>query len=348
MTLIFLVFFCLCIAGIKVDFFNRDYISRNTTIQINGIFVFLVFLSHFANYLDHEFPMNFIYMNIRSFFGQLVVTTFLFYSGYGVLTSINRKKEAYIKMIPIKVIELIFDFSVAVILFLLVQSFFGRFFDPIEIILSCIGWDSVGNSNWYLFDILLLYMITYISFMVSKDRKISLSLVLIFSLVSMMFLAQYQTGTRWYNTFLCFWLGMVYAQIKPKYEKVLQKDKKKYYLITVSLVIIFLISILLRNEVLFYIIHALVFTLLINHMSMVVHIDNPVLKWLGSHIFSIYILQRIPMIIGDRLAFIDEHMFVYFIFSLVLTGVMAETFDRFVHMISKKVFVPIRMMVNEG
>ena len=80
---------------------------------------------------------------------------------------------------------------------------------------------------------------------------------------------------------------------------------------------------------LFYIIHALVFTLLINHLSMIVHIDNPVLKWLGSHIFSIYILQRIPMIIGDHLEFIDEHMIVYFIFSLVMTGIMAEVFDRF-------------------
>lgn len=162
MTLILLIFFCLCITGVRVDFFNRDYISRDTTIQINGIFVFLVFLSHFAGYLDHEYPLNFIYMNVRGFFGQLVVTTFLFYSGYGVLTSINRKKEAYIRTIPVKVLELIFDFSVAIVLFLIVQSFFGRFFDPIEIILSCVGWISVGNSNWYLFDILLLYMITYV------------------------------------------------------------------------------------------------------------------------------------------------------------------------------------------
>ena len=238
--------------------------------------------------------------------------------------------------------------SIAIVLFLLVQSFFGRFFDPIEIILSCVGWISVGNSNWYLFDILLLYMITYVSFTISKDRKMSLSLVLIFSLISMVLLAQYQNGTRWYNTFLCFWLGMVYAQIKPKYEKMVQKDKKKYYWALAVLVIIFLISILLRNVMLFYIIHALVFTLLINHLSMIVHIDNPVLKWLGSHIFSIYILQRIPMIIGDHLEFIDEHMIVYFIFSLVMTGIMAEVFDRFVHMISKKVFGPIKMMVKEG
>ena len=191
-------------------------------------------------------------------------------------------------------------------------------------------------------------MITYVSFTISKDRKMSLSLVLIFSLISMVLLAQYQTGTRWYNTFLCFWLGMVYAQIKPKYEKMVQKDKKKYYWALAVLVIIFLISILLRNAMLFYIIHALVFTLLINHLSMIVHIDNPVLKWLGNHIFSIYILQRIPMIIGDHLEFIDEHMIVYFIFSLVMTGIMAEVFDRFVHMISKKIFVPIKMMVKEG
>ena len=31
-----------------------------------------------------------------------------------------------------------------------------------------------------------------------------------------------------------------------------------------------------------------------------------------------------------------------------MTGIMAEVFDRFVHMISKKIFVPIKMMVKEG
>ena len=99
-------------------------------------------------------------------------------------------------------------------------------------------------------------------------------------------------GLDWYDAFLfVFWLGMVYAQIKPKYEKMVQKDKKKYYWALAVLVIIFLISILLRNAMLFYIIHALVFTLLINHLSMIVHIDNPVLKWLGSDIL-VYIFFK--------------------------------------------------------
>ena len=96
MTLILLIFFCLCITGIRVDFFNRDYISRDTTIQINGIFVFLVFFKSFRRIIwIMNFHLNFIYMNVRGFFGQLVVTTFLFYSGYGVLTSINEKRGVH-------------------------------------------------------------------------------------------------------------------------------------------------------------------------------------------------------------------------------------------------------------
>ena len=348
MTLILLGFILICFLHTKIDLFNKEYISRNTTVQINGIFVFLVLMSHFAGYLDENVPFSFIYMNVRGFFAQLVVTTFLFYSGYGVLVSINKKPKTYINTIPVKVLELIVNFSLAILLFVIVQSFFGNTYPVSKIALSCIGWSSVGNSNWYLFDILLLYMITYVSFKCTKKRYLSLLLVLVLSLVSMFFLFKFQNGTRWYNTFLCFWLGMVYAQFKNDYESVVQKDKNKYYVTGAILLLGFLAAALLRKEMFFYILHAMIFTLLINHLSMMVHLDNPVLKWLGSHIFSIYILQRIPMIIGDHISLIHANMFVYFFFTLCITIVLAEGFDRLLQVISKRVFVPIKTKVNEG
>ena len=41
-----------------------------------------------------------------------------------------------------------------------------------RILLSLIGWKSIGNSNWYMFDILLLYVLTYVAFKVTKKQDV--------------------------------------------------------------------------------------------------------------------------------------------------------------------------------
>lgn len=117
MTIVLIVFFLLCLTGIRLRFCNEAYISRDTTIQINGIFVFLVLLSHFISTLNSSFPYSDFYMEFRDFMKQLVVTTFLFYSGYGVMISIRKKGLNYVNKLPTKMIELIINFSVAIVLF---------------------------------------------------------------------------------------------------------------------------------------------------------------------------------------------------------------------------------------
>lgn len=346
MSLILFVFLGLCLYGMQVKVFNREYISRQTTVQINGIFVVLVFLSHFVTYLETEFPYSFVYMNVREFFSQLVVTTFLFYSGYGVLTSIDKKQAQYVQSLPIKILELLLNFSLAIGLFVLVGTMMGKEYTLSKIVLACIGWTSVGNSNWYLFDILLLYGITYISFSCCRDRKHALWMVFGLSLGSMVFLFLFKEGTRWYNTFLCFWLGMMYGEYRRSFEAWIQKDRRVFYGAFLILILGFLVSIYLRRAMFFYILHALLFTLIVNLISMKVEINNPFLKWAGAHIFSIYILQRIPMMIGDYFHMNEENVFFYFGFTVICTMVLAQYFDRFLEKLSKKLFLPMKKRIE--
>ena len=48
MTIVLLVFLLMILFSLRIRVFNPDYISHATTTQINGIFVFLVFLSLFS------------------------------------------------------------------------------------------------------------------------------------------------------------------------------------------------------------------------------------------------------------------------------------------------------------
>ena len=80
MTIVLSAFLLVILFSLRIRVFNPDYISHATTTQINGIFVFLVFLSHFSGYFDSAISYSELYTTFQGFLGQLVVTTFLFYS----------------------------------------------------------------------------------------------------------------------------------------------------------------------------------------------------------------------------------------------------------------------------
>lgn len=91
------LFFLIAISLININFFvknsNNDYLSKDNSNCIKGIFVLIVFYSHLATYFEPLYSKDFLMLNFRNFLGQLMVAPFLFYSGYGVYESIKKKKN---------------------------------------------------------------------------------------------------------------------------------------------------------------------------------------------------------------------------------------------------------------
>ena len=65
------------------------------------IFSILIFLSHAVSYVELNNTFDEPYLAIRKFLGQGVVVTYLFYSGYGIMCSILKKKYEYVKSMPV-------------------------------------------------------------------------------------------------------------------------------------------------------------------------------------------------------------------------------------------------------
>lgn len=63
-------------------------------------------------------------------------------------------------------------------------------------------------------------------------------------------------------------------------------------------------------------------------VSMKMEINNNILQWFGKHTFSVYILQRIPMIVLKDLGIADSNKYAYVVMCFGLTCFMAELFDR--------------------
>ena len=97
---ILIAIICSGLTAAKKNEFFKDYCSPKNTATINGIFSVLIFLSHSVQYVKLDGVLDAPYFDLRSFLGQLVVVTYLFYSGYGIMESARKKGTAYIKAMP--------------------------------------------------------------------------------------------------------------------------------------------------------------------------------------------------------------------------------------------------------
>ena len=103
---------------------NDAYIDKSSTSTVNGLFIWLVFISHFTQYLPAG-TENIVGRN----FGQLIVVMFLFYSGYGCALRYMQNGAEYLKPFWGKRILATFvNFDVAVCLFIAIGLLLGKSF----------------------------------------------------------------------------------------------------------------------------------------------------------------------------------------------------------------------------
>ena len=337
MVIFLLLTAAVCLPEIKIapcKQLNSDYISKSQTTAINGIFTLLVFLSHVSTYIKTDGSLDAPYTAFKAYMLQAVVVPFLFYSGYGIMESIKAKGTAYVKQIPLKrFLPVLLHFDIAVVLYLIVNLCFGKVFSLSHILLAFTGYNSVGNSNWYIFAVLGLYIITFVAFMLAKNNHIlGIALTTVFS-VGFVFAQMLLKRSSWcYDTVILFSVGMIFSAVKPFAEKIIAKHNLIYLLAVVSAVAAYSVFYKKRGAgIEFYSMWAILFMALIVLFTMKVKIANPILNFFGSHVFSIYILQRIPMIIFSRLGLAASNKYIFVVLCFALTLIMAVIFDKLMH-----------------
>lgn len=95
MIFIFIIFILIILAGSKIKN-NEAYLTLEQTNVIRGIFILIVFFSHFNSYVTYNNILDNSYLKIITYFGQAMVAPFLFYSGYGIMEQINKNGIKYI------------------------------------------------------------------------------------------------------------------------------------------------------------------------------------------------------------------------------------------------------------
>ena len=332
----------ICLVGIRFSgkgaYFD-DYIGREQTSAVNGIFTALVFISHFSQNLPMDGALDAPYMTLRSILGQLVVASFLFYSGYGVCCSVRRKGMSYVKRMPWdRIFRVLLHFDAIVLIYYVVGRLMGADYTPSDLALSMIGWRSVGNSNWYIFAVLVMYAITFLSYMVFRGK--GYSAVTCITVLSAVYVVLMQDrDTWWYNTIFCYAAGMWYALLKEKMDLLLEKRPWLYWTFAAGLCAAWVVLYLTRKALICYELHAIVFVLVIVMFCRKVKIGNPVLEWLGKNVFWIYVVQRLPMALFRRIPAIMSAPWLYFALSLAVTLLLSAVCGKLFDAVDKRLFV---------
>lgn len=312
---------------------NEYYIGKEMTSTINGLFIWLVFLSHFTQYLPSS-AGNIVGDNL----GQLVVVMFLFYSGYGCAVQYLTKGESYLRAFPHKrILPTLINFDIAVCAFVVVDLLIGKTLTVRQVLLSFVCWDSVGNSNWYIFVIMLCYALFWLSARVVKN-KVSViggvwQVVLIALLAISVVILSVVRSSWWYDTMMTFGAGVVYGLNRSRIEEFV---KKNYWICLVMVVVLFVsvrfIPYIGRKHWISYNIKSVAFAAIVIMATMKILVNSTLLRWSGEHLFPLYIYQRIPMVVFSTLfpaAFLDARCWIYFAISAGISIVLACLYPRF-------------------
>ncbi len=308
---------------------HSDYMSKEKTTAINGIFVLFVFFRHFTQYIEYG-SYDAIFQRVDSWLGQLIVVSFFFYSGYGGMVSIVKKGEDYIHTMPKKrIFRVWYHFAIAVAMFAVVNVIMKNSYDFKVIALSFTGWESIGNSNWYIFAILFMYIVTYMAFRIFKTNHLSALIMVVVSCgIYILLLHGLQKGDWWYNTIISYPAGMFYAKYKNKIESIVWKSKYIYLAFIGAVIGIGMLAFSFCYKFIMYECLCIAFISFIVLLTMKISIKNEILEFLGRYTFEIYVLQRIPMILFKD---IINNTYVYFCLCLLVTIIIAMLFKKITH-----------------
>lgn len=342
MIVLLVLFFILILLSSKMTKDNCALaLSKDQTQTIKGMFVVTIFFSHFCSYVILDKWFDVPTREYCRWLGQLMVVPFLFYSGYGIFESVKKKGESYIKSFPQKrILKTLIHFDLAVLLFIIYDFFFvPENLAVLKVLTSFVAWNSVGNSNWFIFAILCAYVFSFIAFVLSKGHLIrSLIIITVFCFMYIVVVSRFKEG-YWFDTILAFPLGGFFSTHKEKFMIL----GRRWILWEALCIICLMVLLVAKNG---YIPSSFInaqfamvgFMLLIVFLSMKMKFKGKILSWLGEQVFGVYMLQRLPMNFGQYMHWNEKNIYLYFIFCFVVTLVLATLFHKATERIDSKIF----------
>ena len=316
MILLFIALIVVSVWGVRfipnaLSMDELNCFAKEQSTALNGVSILLVYICHTWHLclqpMGYEssniFDSSFLFL--KGHVKQLLVVTFLFYSGYGCVEQIKTKGSVYVDALPVKRILVTWlNFAVAVVLFALVHLLLGEDISCKTILAAFTGLRQIGNPSWYIVCILWGYVAIYlVSKLLVKSRfrhnRIVLGGgVLAFMLGYIVFAMIVKPGkTWWWDTALVIPFGVFVSLYK---EQISDFIKRYYWLIlslsTLLFVVCYKLPISIRGT--WYNVVSIFFMMSVLLITCRLRINNQALQWLGCHVFPIYMYHMLFFLIA--------------------------------------------------
>lgn len=335
--LILLVIICLLHVKIHKRF-DENFLCKSNTTGIKGLFVILVFIAHVLQYIVLQDNMADKLLDFcMGVLGQNIVVVFLLYSGFGIGEAIKSKGHAYISTIPYnRILKTWINFLGALVLYWILDlCILHGGYGTKEYLLSIFAWESIGNSTWFVFGILICWGATWLSFVLLHDRRKAYICLCILLIIYILVIKNLKNGHAWYDTILCYPLGMAVSFGKARVDRILTSNLKTGIIVLLSSFWI-VIRLFVPQNIVVRELQSILFAVFVLTVVSRITVNNKILQWFGTHTFSIYILQRIPMNLLAFWGINSSFRWGYILMCLSITCVLAYVFDKIIFDLDKK------------
>ena len=341
-NLIYLILCSLSFVNLIIKDLNSffyDYMDLKTTNQIRGILVWMIFFRHCISYFPKNIKRNKISILIDKSFGQNIVSPFLFYSGYGINESFLKKGNKYIKSLPIKSFIIFIKSQIILLVYLFDNILLGNKISFKTYLKAIIFKNGLGNSYWFAFAIILLYIYSYLSFILIRNKKlniIGIIFITIFCYFHIIIVYKFYHKVIYsVDTIICFILGFFYSLLKSNLDRIIMKNDQIYFGIMILLIVFYYKLYNINNKNIYNVsLKNCFFILILVLMTIKIKFNNPLLTLLNSHSYSIYLLQRLVMRHIHKKRYLKNHEFISFFLQFLLVIFMAIIFDKYTFFIN--------------
>ena len=304
------------------------YLSRDWTSYVNAFFISLVVCSHGLNLFETNIRDYFLEKNTASgisLFGQLMVTTFFFYSGYGIMLSLLSRAGYARMLIYPRFCSLSLCFILAVVVYFAVHCILTGRIEFTDFLGGLHNFCVLGNPTWFILMTLLLYVLTYVCFCFHNGKNTN-KIVICFTLLLILtiFFISKVRPIHWVNTILCFPAGMFYYLKGERFEQTLQKTKVPSIICGLLFIAVgrYLYVSGLNPSLYIQNIGGILFAVGTTLFCGSFQWRKPsrFLIWLGgSGLFSVYMFHLLPMRVITHLGLNNENPYLIFLSVAVVT-----------------------------
>lgn len=265
-------------------------LSYGNIMPLRGIMALEIMFGHFAGHVNDPTP---VLINDR--IGVLIVGMFFFLSGWGLWESKEHKKNYMESFLNRHFVHIMLPVCILYVV-RMIEMWIREQPSVREYIREIAGREIIRYVNWFVWEIIVLYLVFYLLYKYMSHQKANVVLgcmILVFIVVG----SYYEIGSRWYGSTLCFLMGLIFSQNK---ERIFPWIQKRY------LSMLAITTILLGTTVLLFVssgetkrvlstiaicMSAVFFVLFLVMLLMIIRIGNKCTVFWGKISYEIFVIH---------------------------------------------------------